>query len=71
MTDSRYYIWLVCCFIVALVSYDFGYMNAQEKYQTNTKYRCYEEVVYKWTGAYWDKMGTACKTDAQMKEKNT
>ena len=62
-----YMIGLAACIVVGVTSYQFGYGHAQEIYQQNTKYRCHEEVVYKWTGSYWDKLGQPCKTEAQMK----
>jgi hypothetical protein len=69
--SAHYYIGLVCCFVFGATGYNVGYMSAQETYQVTTKYRCHNEVVYRWTGGYWDKLGQACKTDEQMKEKNT
>jgi hypothetical protein len=63
----EYLIGAAVCIVVGVTSYQVGYAHAQEIYQQNTKYRCHEEVVYKWTGSYWDKLGQPCKTEAQMK----
>jgi hypothetical protein len=65
--DMSYYIGLLSCFVVGMVAYNVGYLHAQERYQVTTKFLCHEEVVYKWTGSYWYKLGESCKTEAQMK----
>lgn len=67
-SDFKYYIALIMCFVICLVAYDIGYLNAQEKYQTNIKYRCHDEIVYKWTSGYWEKLNQACKSEIQLKE---
>lgn len=73
MTDFNYikfWLWLMVVIPIGYTTYDFGYMTAQEKHQVSPKFRCHQEVVYRWTGGYWEKLGLACKTDEQMKEKN-
>jgi hypothetical protein len=66
-STPEYAINLVAFFIIAVSAYNVGYLHAQDKHQTTTKFLCHEEVVYKWTGSYWDKLGQSCKTEAQMK----
>lgn len=63
----RFMVWLCWFIIFGLVGYEIGYGSAKEKYQLSTKFICHEEVVYKWTGSYWHKLGDPCKTEAQMK----
>lgn len=73
MTDYNYIrFWISLFFggIAVYMSYDFGYMAARETYQVSTKFRCHQEIVYRWTGAYWEKLSQPCKTDEQMQEKN-
>ncbi len=63
----EYLIGVAACILVGVTSYQVGYTHAQETYQVSTKFKCHEEVVYKWTGSYWYKLGESCKTEAQMK----
>ncbi len=67
MTSAQEYIAVLLTAIVVGVScYNIGYDLALKDHVQPTKYRCHEEVVYRWTGSYWDKMGQACKTDKQL-----
>ena len=66
----RIYISILGCVFIAYGSYSLGYMDGRDDYQVKINYRCHDEVVYRWTGNYWDNMKQPCKTDDQIKSKS-
>lgn len=53
----------ICC----LALYDLGYNNAKAELSRPSKYRCYEQTVYRSTQGYWENTGQKCRSIEEIK----
>ena len=53
----------ICCWTL----YDLGYNNARAELSQPSKYRCYEQTVYRSTQGYWENTGQKCRSIEEIK----
>ena len=63
----KFVIWLCWVAFFGWTGYELGYEHARDRYRETIKYRCHDEVVYRWSGGYWEKIDKSCKSEEQMK----